>query len=269
MIAENVCRWYLGLGRVDHAARKPYISQSDPLRPLLTQFPDLLDSIRGKRVIDFGSADGLQSFALADAGASEVLGVEINHARTLKAIGNIGTRQNVSFASHLSAPDDGRFDIAISLNSFEHFYNAGAILTQIKDALRPGGLLFISFGPLWYSAYGPHQGEFTKSPWPHLFFPEHLVMKIRGEMLDQPDRKTYADRGLNCMSVAKYEKIIARSGFKVKSQRYICSWGLGILRRVPWIRELAINRVAVVLEKPPEVERFVAVPIVKQGQPTS
>jgi hypothetical protein len=108
----------------------------------------------------------------------------------------------------------------------------------------------MKFGPRWWSAFGPHQQDFTKMPSPHLFFGEPAVMGARGVLMGSYDKKTYADCWLNQMSVGKYERTLARSGFKVQTQQYICTRGMDILRRVPGLREIATNRIACVLQRP-------------------
>jgi SAM-dependent methyltransferase len=212
----------------------------------------LLDVIKGQRIIDFGCADGDQTFAMADAGAAEVLGIEIVDSRIERARvrQSVAPRSGVSFAKALGPEHAGKYDLAISLNSFEHFAEPLAILRQIFDTLRPGGRLLLSFGPLWWSAYGPHQAEFTLSPWPHVFFGERTFMSVRGALMNEPEKKTYADRWLNRMSVAKYEQTIAGSGFRVAHCDYVTSRGLRFLAYLPGLREVAINRIVATLQRP-------------------
>jgi SAM-dependent methyltransferase len=249
-LSERICLGYLRLGHIPKAAvRQGYIPQDRPLLPLTRRFPRFFSDIKGKRIIDFGSADGDQSFALLDAGASEVLGIEILDARVDRANARRREGQPVAFAKYLM-PDHLGYDIAISINSFEHFSDPDEILRQIHGALKPGGKLYMTFGPLWWSAFGPHQQDFTKMPWPHLFFSEDAVMGARASLMGRYDKRTYADRWLNQMSVAEYERIIGRQGFKVVSQQYLCTRGMSILKQVPWLREIAINRIACVLQRP-------------------
>jgi 2-polyprenyl-3-methyl-5-hydroxy-6-metoxy-1,4-benzoquinol methylase len=53
----------------------------DTLYVLRLASPGLLAIMRDKRVLDFGCGDGFQTVALARAGASEVMGVDINPIR--------------------------------------------------------------------------------------------------------------------------------------------------------------------------------------------
>ena len=52
------------------------------------------------------------------------------------------------------------------------------------------------------------------------------------------------------MTVSRYEQTIRGSGFSTYSQEYLCTRGMGVLKHIPGFRELAINRIACVLQKP-------------------
>jgi hypothetical protein len=50
------------------------------------------------------------------------------------------------------------------------------------------------------------------------------------------------------MSLARFERIVRRSGLERVESRYECSWGLHFMRNVPVLRELFVNRVTAVLK---------------------
>lgn len=251
---EKLCLWYVNLGRTtNYAHTSQYIPTSDPLRPLRNRFRNFDTLIKDKSVIDFGCGKGNQSFALANTGANDVLGVEILQDR-LDAANEMNEqfplKDKVSFKQRLEKDDRDKYDVAISLNSFEHFSDPLDTLEEIFRALKAGGRLLMSFGPPWYSAYGPHQLEFTRVPWPHLLFDESTVMKIRGRIMNQPDKTTYADRWLNQMTIEKFEKTISKSSFDPEFIKYTSSKGINIFSKVPIVRELFINSVTCILTKP-------------------
>ena len=251
---EKLCLWYVNLGRTtNYRHTSQYIPTSDPLRPLRNRFRNFDTLIKNKSVIDFGCAKGNHSFALANAGANDVLGVEILQDR-LDAANEMNEqfqlKDKISFKQRLEEDDRDKYDVAISLNSFEHFSDPLDILQEIFLALKAGGRLLMSFGPPWYSAYGPHQLEFTRVPWPHLLFGESTVMKIRGRIMDQPEKTTYADRWLNQMTIGIFEKTISESRFDMESVKYNCSKVMNIFSKVPGVRELFIINVTCILTKP-------------------
>ena len=253
---EKLCLWYVMLGRKPgYRHTSQYIPIDDLLGPLVQRFPNFLDLISDKTIIDFGCAKGDQTFALAEAEARRVVGVEILENRLSAAKERLSrlppdaqAAQKIEFCQFLDYRHAGQFDLAISLNSLEHFADPEQVLKEIFDALRPGGELFITFGPPWFSAYGPHQMEYTMVPWPHLIFDELTVMKVRGFLLEDT-KETYADRWLNQMSIGKFEQLVKDSKFGIKKLKYNCSKKLDFLQLIPVFRELCINNVTCILKK--------------------
>ena len=72
-------------------------------------------------------------------------------------------------AARLSA-DDGSADLLYSFDAFEHFTDPAAVLDEAYRVLAPGGVLYASFGPLWNSAFGPHQWGRIDVPYLHHLF---------------------------------------------------------------------------------------------------
>ena len=91
-------------------------------------------------------------------------------------------------------------------------------------------------------------GFFTKLPWVHLIFPERVVMAVRSRYRND-GAKTYSV-ALAKMSIRKFEGLIRKSGLRVRHCRYDAVRGLNFLAHVPILRELFINRVSCILEKP-------------------
>jgi SAM-dependent methyltransferase len=59
-------------------------------------------------------------------------------------------------ADRLPASFEQTFDIVFSINAFEHILDLDEVLAQIYRALRPNGILFSQFGPLWSCSVGSH-----------------------------------------------------------------------------------------------------------------
>ena len=60
-------------GSAKHCPSVEERSSETSLSLLIDVYPNFLGLLAGKRVLDFGCGEGLQSFALADAGAAEVV----------------------------------------------------------------------------------------------------------------------------------------------------------------------------------------------------
>lgn len=54
-----------------------------------------------------------------------------------------------------SFPDDS-FDLIVSDAVFEHIQNLEKVLIDFKRILKPGGLIYATFGPLWHCWHGDH-----------------------------------------------------------------------------------------------------------------
>lgn len=226
------------------------------LNELHDWIPDLRSNIDGCRVLDFGSGAGVQAVALAENGATEVVGVEISDpgrqaGAELAAQRSVDGR--VRFVHRIGADERGHFDTCISLNSMEHFSDPQGVLEEIRSALRPGGRLLLTFAPPWYSPYGAHMAYFTSVPWVQLLFPERVVMAVRSRYRDDGAQR-YEDvtGGLNRMSLAKFERLVSAAGFEMVERRYTAVKGLPLITRVPLLRELLTSRVTAVLQRPLE-----------------
>src|SRR5437868_12061636 len=187
-------------------------STRPPLALLLDVYPEFLDRIRGKRVLDFGCGPGTQSVALAVAGAGRVVGVDINplalgEGRRSAERHDVSGR--VKFVQALEPNPKETFDVVFSQNSMEHFSDPGAILRTMAAALAPDGEILVTFGPPWFAPYGAHMRYFTNLPWVHLLFPERTIMAVRTRYRhDGAARYEDVEGGLNRMSVRKFRRLV-------------------------------------------------------------
>jgi SAM-dependent methyltransferase len=216
-------------------------------------FPDFLDALVGKRVLDFGCGTGTQVVAMAMNGASFVLGVDTNRRSLEKAraLGlKMGLGERVTFADHVEGPMKGTFDIVLSHDSMEHFADPARILDDMKSALNENGKIYITFGPPWFAPYGSHMHFFTKTPWVNILFSEQTVMNVRSRYR-KDCAKTYeeVESGLNRMTVSKFETLVSDSRMRVEFRDYTCVKGMNFLKDIPLVRELAVNTITCVLEK--------------------
>lgn len=174
----------------------------------------LFEQLRDRDVLDFGCGLGEETITMA-AIARSVYGLDIvpryvaaARARAREA----GVEERCTFAL---TPPATPVDIVVSLDSFEHFADPEGALQAMYDLLRPGGQVLISFGPTWYHPLGGHL--FSVFPWAHLMFSEAALLRWRADIRsDGATRFGEVEGGLNQMTIARFERLVAKTRFRVR-----------------------------------------------------
>jgi SAM-dependent methyltransferase len=168
--------------------------------------------IAGKVVIDFGCGEGTDAVEMAEKGAKRVIGIDIvegflQTARQ-KAL-DAGVQNTCLFATSTKEPAD----VVVSLDAFEHFADPAEILRTMDTLLAATGEVLVSFGPTWYHPLGGHL--FSVFPWAHLIFSEKALIEWRSAFkTDGATRFCEVAGGLNQMTLAKFEELVAASPFR-------------------------------------------------------
>jgi len=222
------------------------------LDQLVAMYPGFLDQIKGKRVVDFGCGQGIQSMALAKAGAAHVVGVDINkeHLEMARQEAKQMGLDNVTYCDGLGVNATGSFDWVISHNSMEHFAEPYEVLCLFKKLIHKEGRIYITFGPPWYSPYGAHMNFFTKVPWVHLFFSEKAVIAVRSNFTD--DKATCYENvrgGLNRMTLSSFQRLLDRIDCHIIYRKYVYMLNFSFLETVPLLKELCLYHINVILRK--------------------
>ncbi len=76
--------------------------------------------------------------------------------------------------------ENDSYDLVYSFATFEHVLDPGAALNEIVRVTRPGGLIYISANPLYWSPWGLHAFPCLRMPYPQMLFSRDFVdRKIR------------------------------------------------------------------------------------------
>ena len=98
----------------------------------------------GKRVLDIACGEGYGTKALAMAGASSVVGVDISPDACRHAASKYGIDARLRLRNGNPAPPLCSVDIVVSFETVEHVQNPDGFLRECVRVLRPGGKLIIS-----------------------------------------------------------------------------------------------------------------------------
>jgi len=176
---------------------------------------NLLTMIQDKIVIDFGCGDGVATLDLARHGARKVIGLDILQNALDQATRN-AANAGLDTLCEFTTSTDTKADVIVSLDAFEHFGDPAAILDMMHNLLQPGGCVMASFGPTWYHPLGGHL--FSMFPWAHILFSESALIRWRANIRpDGATRFSEVEGGLNQMTIARFERLVAASQFRIES----------------------------------------------------
>jgi SAM-dependent methyltransferase len=110
-----------------------------------------------------------------------------------------------------------RFDFVFSFETFEHVENPTICLEEVRRVCRPGGKVFLLFGPLYASAWGLHAFSTLKMPYPQFLFSDaFLHRKIEQIGVYDLGRLSHALQPLNKWRLADYVKLWSSNKWTVE-----------------------------------------------------
>jgi SAM-dependent methyltransferase len=197
----------------------------------------------GMRVLEIGSdVDGKVLRRLASLGVAEAAGVnpaeEIWSGREGGRL-VLGERAVLHQADARALPfDDTSFDALFSVATFEHILEFPKALAEMHRVLRPGGILYSHFGPIWSGCRGHHLRVRVGAREFRHFRPEanplpdfcHLLMsreelrdalhdRVDGDCIEPIADWVFDDSGINRLFHCEYLENFAASPFELLSLR--------------------------------------------------
>jgi ubiquinone/menaquinone biosynthesis C-methylase UbiE len=209
--------------------RKPYKEYQDhEIKSLLDLASAYCGGFRGKRVLDVGDHTGYMVQKVStDYGAKEAVCIDLQAQNTELLPGCRIERADIRKTDY----GDNYFDVIITNSTFEHLHNLDVAFTEMRRILKPGGMLYSHFGPIWSTPWGhhlwvDHQGS-SYTYWNvilpvycHLLMsPEELLaycLPIYGkEVSEKMVEFVYHSPLQNQLMFEEYENITRQSGFKI------------------------------------------------------
>jgi SAM-dependent methyltransferase len=219
-------------------------------KEMVDRFVGITREWEGGRALDFGCGAGGLTYRLRER-SREAVGIDLDRDKLAFAraqadrLGVSGVEFVCYDGGDVPFPDHS-FDCIFCVDVIEHLPNPGRFVRAFRRLLRPGGLLLLSFGPPWGHAHGKHLWAKLPGWWTHLLFPRPAVM----EVLNLPRRTRWEDLGLHKLTVDRFDRVMAASGFEPLHTEYRMKRPLGVVRRVPVIRELFVGEVVGVYRNP-------------------
>jgi len=176
-------------------------------------------ALAGQRVLDFGCGFGAFAARAAQEGAS-VVGADIDQANVTFAGQHCRDRFGELDIEFSTKPLEklGTFDIIMTHEVFEHILNLEECLETLHERLRPRGLLYAAWGPLWSSPLGGHQlvMHIRGLPVPYSHLATRLAL-ARFRARTGEGARSIQELHLNGLRPRDYEVLTRRSPFDVVS----------------------------------------------------
>lgn len=270
----------------DPGPRAEIEHRSEVESPLARWFGRESGWLAGRDVLDLGCGYGGRAVRLREAGARSVTGIEIapelvEHARAFAAArGTTQVRFLVGSGERIPCAD-ASFDWITMMDVLEHVVSPREVLAECLRVLVPGGRLAVVFPPYYELTGGSHlHGYATSLPGLNLVFSTAALRSAARHRLEEqgidyarwlrqdvPTDKLWNQNGL---TVRGFRRLVRASGFAVEEMRFIGELdhrltrhaGLRrlarmpayalfeLLARVPFLQEVACNRVCAILRKP-------------------
>jgi SAM-dependent methyltransferase len=255
-VGENVAPWKIPPlpGETDAAlvyrrSRAMFAYQRDSTDQFWRRIGPAPD-VQGARVLDLGCGHGVLSVDLAQRGAIEVVGLDLDTDAISFASKYVPDafpffNDTVRFVSHDIADLAGseRFDLVFSKDAFEHILDLDGVVSHIRRLLKPGGQLILGTSPLYYSAFGDHDLIGHRIPWLTVL-PERPLFRFAA-WKNRMHWRNAADAGLNKMTPAKFRSLFQPPHWHVEMMQYNVGMNarmaalFGALRKVPPVEKFA------------------------------
>lgn len=137
----------------------------------------------------------------------------------------IAPKVEVHFAqadlAHMSDIPDASFDVVSSDAVFEHLKNLQDVLAEFHRILKPGGVLYATFGPLWYGYGGDHVSGYDAltTGYNHLLLSgteyQHYLDGMGAHAHCEHDGRTWIEHDLfSRLTPRQYLNHLEQAGFK-------------------------------------------------------
>ena len=122
-----------------------------------------LSKIYGKNILILGCGNGHDIFEWIKFKPKSITGIDIlNYKKSWKKVKlslkakKINTKVNFINNDIINLKTSNKFDFIVSDAVFEHLKNFSKVIKKCRKLLVQNGMMYASYGPLWYSLGGDH-----------------------------------------------------------------------------------------------------------------
>lgn len=220
-------------------------------------------------VIEIGCAEGGNLCAMAEVGARELVGTDIAEPRldNARIIADL-LGEKITYSSHdvIYQPPFRdwleHFDLALLRDVIEHLDDAEVALRNIRQVLKPNGVLYVTFPP-YYSPFGGHQQTLvnwaSKVPFMHLL-PERVFERMIASGREADKVEVRRLRRIR-MTTTKFRRAAQNAGYSIMDEKlyfirpvYKMKFGLNpvsadVVRGLPVVRDVVALEAGYLLRK--------------------
>lgn len=198
---EKLQREYPPRGPYGYDAHSAWCRASKRVDSILS-IPELRE--RGKAILEVATGDGMTGRLLSDFG-HQVMLCDIEDWRDDRArdlgFEKCDVCETIPFG-------DASFDFVYSYNAFEHLANPSSAFCELERVCRPGGMILLSFGPLYCSPWGLHAYRALRMPYPQFLFSRSFVDdKISQLGIYDLGRMMYSLQPLNRWRISQFREL--------------------------------------------------------------
>jgi len=184
---------------------------------------------KNKIIVDYGCGYGYDSKFMLDSGAKHVysLDIELDRLEGSKALHKANGYSNVTYIDNKNVDSltekiaADSIDIIICRNVMEHVPSPPDVLESMLTVLKPMGIAYIGFSPIYKSPFGSHIGGKCKVPWAHFMFSEKTIINVLKKNYDLPQHinkyQEIPGSGVNKMSYYGYMDMVKSYPWNIAS----------------------------------------------------
>jgi SAM-dependent methyltransferase len=169
----------------------------------------------GLRVLDIGCGDGMFGSVLSGYGYKTAM-LDLVDWRDIRAKRTPFVQANLD---HDLPFQSESFDLVCSFNTFEHLSYPRETFLEITRTCKPGGYIYLHFGPLYASPWGLHAHRTLHVPYVQFLFSPYLLdRKLKQYGIEDLGKKQDALQPLNRWRVKQFTELWDQVNFEVICQ---------------------------------------------------